>query len=133
MSRESRFDPRIAQQEGAFIQTLPPKPAGDFVIAFAGIAGTAGRYDVVQGISSAAGQRQHAVALQWLADYPAVCAPTPRLPESGPLLVAKVVCNAIHPTLTPSGSAGAAASDRSHLSIVIGEDCAILRVRLLLQ
>jgi hypothetical protein len=116
---ELRLNLEIAQQEGAFIQTLPPQPAGDFVVALAGIARAAGRHDVLERVASAARERQHAVALQWLASCSAVRTATPRLLESGPLLAAEVVLDASHPALTSSRRAGPEASAGRHFFRVI--------------
>ena len=112
--RERRVDLEVAQQEGALVEPLPPQPAGDLVVALAGVAGAAGRHDVVERVAPAAGERQHAVALQRLVGRAAVRAATPRRLERGPLLVAEVVLDAIHPALASAGGPGLATSIDRH-------------------
>src|SRR5205823_9566615 len=77
---EVRLDLNVAQQKGPLVQALAAEPAGDFAVALAGVAGTAGRGDVGQRVSPAPGQRQHTVPLQWGAGRTAVGAATPRPP-----------------------------------------------------
>ena len=67
----------MARKEGPLVELLPPEPAGDFVVALAGVAGGAGRHDVFERVSSASGEREHAVALQRLVRRAAVRTPTP--------------------------------------------------------
>ncbi len=93
--REHCPDLKVAKQEGALVEPLSPQPARDFVVALAGVAGATGRHDVVQRVTPATRQRQHAVALQRLFGHAAVGAATPSL-EPGPLLVAEIVLDAIH-------------------------------------
>jgi hypothetical protein len=82
--RERRVDLKAAQQERAFVEPLPPQPTGDFVVAFAGVAGAAGRHDVVKRVAPTTGDRQQAVPLQRLVRLAAVCAATPRILDRGP-------------------------------------------------
>src|SRR3546814_4521732 len=54
----------MAQEEGALVELLATEPAGDLVVALAGVARPAGRCDVVERVAPAAGESEHAVALQ---------------------------------------------------------------------
>ena len=51
---EGRVDLEVAQQEGALVEPLAPEPAGDLVVALAGVARAAGRRDVVERVAPAA-------------------------------------------------------------------------------
>ncbi len=42
----------MARKEGPLVELLPPEPAGDFVVALAGVAGGAGRHDVFEAYSA---------------------------------------------------------------------------------
>ncbi len=70
--RECCLDLDVTQQEGALVEPLAPQPAGDLVVAFAGVAGAAGRGDVVEGVPPAARQCLYAVALQRLVGRTAI-------------------------------------------------------------
>src|SRR5688572_18813882 len=48
--RERGPDLDVAHQEGALVEPLAPQPAGDLVVALAGVAGPAGGRDVVEGV-----------------------------------------------------------------------------------
>ena len=111
---EHRLYLKVAEQEGALAKPPSSQPARHLVVAFACVAGAAGRHDVLKGVAAAAGERQHAVALQWLVDYPTVRAATPRFLESDPLLVAEIVLNAIHAALASPGGPGLATSADRH-------------------
>jgi hypothetical protein len=93
----------VAEQEGARVEAFQAEPGGPFVIALAGVAGAARGHDLVEGVAPAAGEGQHAVALQWLVGFAAVHADAPRVVERGPLVVAEVVLDAIHAALASAG------------------------------
>ena len=67
--RERRLDLEVAHVEGSLIEPLAAQSAGDFVVALAGIAGTAGWRDVVERVTPATGEcraRSHAAgACPW--------------------------------------------------------------------
>src|SRR4051794_13544762 len=92
-------DLEVTQQERALVESLPPEPTGDLVVALARVARAAGRHDVGEGVATTAGQRQHAVALQRLLRLAAIGAAAPGGLERGPLLVTEVVLDAIHAAL----------------------------------
>ena len=56
LERERGVDLEVAQEEGALVETLSPEPTGDLVVALARVAGAARRRDVVERVSTAAGQ-----------------------------------------------------------------------------
>ena len=60
---QRRRDSEVAEQEGALVEPFAPQPAGDFVVALAGVAGPARGRDVVEGVAPTAGQRLDAVTL----------------------------------------------------------------------
>src|SRR5215207_3708969 len=99
---ERRVDLKVAQQEGPFVESLAPQPAGDFGVALTGVAGPADGHDVAERVPPAARERQHAVSLQRSIGGTAVGAPTPGRLERGPLPVAEVVLDAIHAALAPA-------------------------------
>ena len=70
--------------------------------------------DVVERVTAAAGDRQHAVALQRTVVRAAVRAPTPRSSQRHPLLGAEVVLNTLHPALSSAGGLSTAASTDNH-------------------
>src|SRR5215207_8364786 len=96
---EDRPDLDVPRQERALVQPLAPQPAGHLVVALAGVAGAAGRGDVVEGVAPAPGDGQHAVALQRRAGRAAVRAATPRRLQRRPLPGAEVVLDPLHPAL----------------------------------
>ena len=106
--RKRGVDLQVAQQERALVEPFSPQPAGHLVVALAGVAGAAGRHDVVERVAPATGERQYAVALQRLVGRAAVCAATPSRLECVPLLVAQVMLDAIHPALASAGGPGLA-------------------------
>ena len=106
----------MAEQEGAFVEPFAPQPAGDFVVALAGVAGPAGGRDVVEGVPAAAGQRLHAVTLQRRTGGAAVRAATPSLLQRGPLVAAEVVFHAGHPAFTSARTPGLGAPVDGHAS-----------------
>ena len=61
---QRRRDSEVAEQEGALVEPFAPQPAGDFVVALAGVAGPARGRDVVEGVAPTAGQRLDTVTLQ---------------------------------------------------------------------
>ena len=96
----------MPQQKRALVEPLAPEPAGDFVVAFAGIARTAGGRDVVQGVSPTPGERLHAVPLQRYICRSTVGAATPCRLERCPLLDTEVVLDTIHPAFASTGVFG---------------------------
>ena len=54
----------VPHQKGALIEPLAPHPAGDLTVAFARVAGTAGRNNVVERVAAAVGERLNAISLQ---------------------------------------------------------------------
>jgi hypothetical protein len=115
---ERRVDLQVAQQEGALVEPPAPQPAGDFLVALAGVAGAAGRRDVVERIAAAARDCQHAVALERHADRAAVGAATPSLLERDPLFGAQVMLDPLYPAPAPAGVPGPAGSVDRHGSRV---------------
>ena len=111
---ERDADLQVAQQEGPLVKTPSAQPAGDFVVALAGVARAAGRHDVVERVTAATGDRKHAVALQRTVVRAAVRAPTPRSSQRHPLLGAEVVLNTLHPALSSAGGLSTAASTDNH-------------------
>ena len=109
----------VPHQERPLVQPLAPEPAGDLVVALAGVAGPARRRDVVERVAPAPGDRQHAVALQRPVGRAAVGAAAPRRLERGPLLVAEVVLDALHPALAPRAHLAFRLRDR-HLPRLVG-------------
>src|SRR3546814_15550937 len=95
----------MAQEEGALVELLATEPAGDLVVALAGVARPAGRCDVVERVAPAAREGEHAVALQGSGRGAAVGAAAPGVLEGGPLLVAEVVVHPGHPALALAGAA----------------------------
>src|SRR3546814_13618770 len=89
----------MAQEEGARGELLATEPAGDLVVALAGVARPAGRCDVVERVAPAAGESEHAVALQGSGGGAAAGAAAPGVLEGGPLLVASAVVHPGHPAL----------------------------------
>lgn len=100
-----RPDLEVAQQEGPLVEPLSPEPAGDLLVALAGVACAAGRHDVVERVSPAPRDGEYAVALQRLVGRTAVRAPTPSRLECRPLLIAQVVLDAIHAAFASAGGA----------------------------
>jgi hypothetical protein len=108
----------VTQQEGPLVEPLSPEPAGDFVVALAGVAGGAGRHDVVEGVSPSTGECEYAVALQRLVRRAAVRAATPSSSERGPLLGGEVVHNPSHAAFPSAGGPGLPTSADRHSSSV---------------
>jgi hypothetical protein len=104
----------MANEEAAFVEAFSPHPTRDFVVALAGVARATSRRDVVEGVATATGQCQYAISLQRRDDCSAIRATTPGLLQCKPLLVAEVMLNAVHPTLTSSGGNSFAASVHGH-------------------
>src|SRR3546814_14455025 len=50
----------MAQEEGALVELLATEPAGDLVVALAGVARTAGRCDCVERVEARAGDGKRA-------------------------------------------------------------------------
>ena len=99
LERERGVDLEVAQEEGALVETLSPEPTSDLVVALARVAGAARRRDVVERVSTAAGQRQNAVALERLVGRTAVRASAPRVLQRRPLPGAQVVLHTSHAAL----------------------------------
>ena len=138
--RERGPDLEVTEEEGAFVEPLPPHPAGDLGVALAGVAGAAGGHDVVERVAPAAGEGEHAVALEWSVGGAAVGTATPGRLERGPLFVAEIVLDPIHAAFAlPGGRAlrlrstairGAyAPANRRRWSRALGEEfwCAAVR------
>src|SRR4051812_14799193 len=104
----------MAQQEAALIELLPTEPGGHLVVALAGVARATSRYDVVERVAPASGDRQHAVALERVVGPSAVRAAAPRRLDRRPLRVAEVVLDAIHPTFALARGLGCARSLDRH-------------------
>src|SRR4051812_12863110 len=110
----------MAQQECPLVEPLAPEPAGDFVVALAGVARTARRRDVVQRVSPTPGERLYTVPLQRNICRAAIRTATPCRLERGPLFDAEVVLDAIHPTLAPTGVLGFPTTCDHHLPRLAG-------------
>ena len=72
------------------------------VVALARVARGAGGDDVVEGVPTAARDRQDAVLLEGPVGGAAVGAPSPRLDEGGPLGRGEIVVDEGHPALSPA-------------------------------
>ena len=116
--RELRSDLEVVQQKGSLIEPLPPKPAGDFVVALARVAGATNGYDVFERVSTASRNGEDAVALQWLFGLAAVGAACPCGLECGPLHIGQVVSHSIQPAFAAAGGPGLATPTYSHRSSV---------------
>ena len=107
LTTELRFecgnDLKVAQQERPLVESPAAQPAGDLVVALAGVARSASRHHIVEGVAAPAGDRQHTVALQTTLGRPAVRAPTPGCLERHPLLRREIVLDPLHPA-TPASS-----------------------------
>ena len=105
-------------RHNACVEPPSPQPAGDFVVALAGVAAAAGGHDVVERVTPTARDRQHAVALQGLVGHSTVRAASPSIPERGPLLIAEIVLDAIHAAPASTGGDGLATSAARHRASV---------------
>ena len=81
----------VAHQEGALVEPLAPQPAGDLVVALAGVAGAAGRGDVVERVPAAPEIGSTQSRCSGVAGRAAVGAAAPGRLERRPLLGAEVV------------------------------------------
>lgn len=66
---ERGVDLQLPQQESALIEAPATQPAGYFLVPLAGVVSAAGRGDIVERVAPAARDRQHVVALEWLANH----------------------------------------------------------------
>ena len=119
-ARERGADLEMAQQERPLVEPPSTQPAGDLVVALAGVARTARRHHVVERVAAPTGDRQHAVALQWTVGRAAVRAPTPRRLQRHPLLGGEVVLDTLHPAAPTSSSTFPATPADSHPATVGG-------------
>jgi len=101
-------------QKGSLIEPLPPKPAGDFVVALARVAGAARGDDVVERVATASRNSEDAVALQWLVGLAAVRAACPGGLECGPLHIGEVVNHSIQPAFATACGPGLATPTYGH-------------------
>ena len=107
-------DAMVAEQEGRLVEALAAHPAGDLVVALAGVARATRRDDVVEGVATAPREREHAVALERAIGRAAVGATAPRLQQGEPLVVAQVVLDPRHASLPTTGVPGPAAAVGRH-------------------
>src|SRR3954452_8867785 len=94
---EGGADLGVTQEERPLVEALAPQPAGDLVVALAGVARAARRGDVRQRVTTAARQREHAVPLERPVGGPAVRAAAPLLLQRRPLVGLEVVLDPLHP------------------------------------
>jgi hypothetical protein len=114
VNREIGTDLGVTKQERALIELFSPEPGGDLVVALAGVARPTSRHHVPKRVTTAAGDRQNAVALKRPLGGPAVRAPLPCVLQSSPLRDGQVVSDPRHPALAPPCSPSAAAATHGH-------------------
>ena len=90
-SEKCRQDRGVTEQERVLVELLSSEPPGHFAVVFAGVAGGAGRNDVVECVPATARNRHDAIALQGCARRPTVGAPSPGTDKFFPLGDGEVV------------------------------------------
>lgn len=121
---EHRSHFEVATQERSLVESPTTQPAGHLVIGLAGIARSACRHDVVEGVTAPTGYRQNTIALQGGVCGTAIRAATPRLLKDDPLVVTEVVFDAIHAALAFAGGPSAPGSTDGHMATIRTTSCA---------
>ena len=98
---------RRGAREGALVQPLAPQPAGHLVVALAGVAGAAGRRDVAEGVTPAAGDGPARSRAAAASRSRRSTRSHPRLPGAPPTAGGQVVLDAVHPALALARVPGA--------------------------
>jgi hypothetical protein len=115
---ERRLDLKVALEEGTFVKALAPQPAGDFVVALAGVAGATRWSNISERVAAPARKGQYAVSLQRPVGRAAVRASAPSCLQRSPLVLAEVVLHSIHAPLAPAGGYRPSTSGDHHQSSV---------------
>ncbi len=97
-SEKCRQDRRVTDQERVLVELLASEPPGHFAVVFAGVAGGAGRHDVVECVPATARDRRDAVALQRRTRRATVGAPSPGVEKFRPLGGGEVVVHSGEPS-----------------------------------
>ena len=115
---ERATDLKMAEQEHPLVESPSAQPAGDLVVALAGVARSAGRHHVVERVAAPAGDREHTVALQATVGRVAVRTATPCVLERHPLFGSEIVLDTLHPAPPPSSGTFPTSPADSHPATV---------------